>query len=128
MFGVFTYTATERGGLGLPVSHSRATSSRTPLMVQVDYIGILYSVGALISIIVQPIALPRFRRALGDRWALTIVLASWTTVALIVPISQWCAVHTRPAMWGALATIQSFRCVGNFAWPWVSTPCGTIII
>lgn len=24
MFGVFTYTATERGGLGLPVSHAYA--------------------------------------------------------------------------------------------------------
>lgn len=116
MFGVFTYTSTDNGGLGLHVCQSYHLQS-VHLTLQVDNIGILYAVGAGISIFAQPILLAPFKRAVGERTALTIVLGAWTTLALLIPISQWTAANVRALMWIALGLIISLKSLGNFAWP-----------
>lgn len=79
-------------------------------------IGILYSLGSSFSLVMQPLFLTRYTNAFGMRKALTIVLFAWTCLALVVPLSQWSAVHLRGLMWVAVAVILGLRTFGNFAW------------
>lgn len=79
-------------------------------------IGILYSLGSSLSLVTQPLFLTRFTDALGVRKALTIVLCSWTVLALVIPLSQWSAVHARFLMWSAVTVLLLLRTFGNWAW------------
>jgi predicted MFS family arabinose efflux permease len=100
MYTVYTYTQPELGGLGLSV----------------DTIGLLYSVNYLVSFAMNPIFLPRMTKRWGSTLALGIVLAMWPTLTLLIPLTQWLALHARWAMWGVIAVQLSMRAVGAFGW------------
>jgi hypothetical protein len=103
MYTVFTYTQPAQGGLGLPV----------------DTIGLLYSANYLFSFAMNPIFLPKMQKRFGSTLALGIVLVMWPTLALLIPITQWTAVHARWAIWGVLLVQLIMRAVGAFGWAYV---------
>jgi hypothetical protein len=80
-------------------------------------IGVLYSLGAGLSILAQLFLLAPFRNTFGENRALLLVLGSWTILALIIPLSQFVAVHMRPLVTAALGLIMLLRCLANFGWP-----------
>lgn len=100
MYTVYTYTKPPLGGLGLSV----------------DTIGLLYSVNYLVSFAMNPIFLPRMQKRWGSTLALGIVLAMWPTLTLLIPLTQWTAIHARWAMWGVVAVQLSMRAIGAFGW------------
>lgn len=100
MYTVYTYTKPSLGGLGLSV----------------DTIGLLYSVNYLVSFAMNPIFLPRMQKKWGSTLALGIVLAMWPTLSLLIPLTQWTAVHARWGMWIVIFVQLSMRAVGAFGW------------
>ena len=100
MYKIYTYTQPSRGGLGLAV----------------DTIGLLYSVNYFVSFFMNPIFLPRMQKKFGPTKALFIILSMWPIISLMMPMSQWAAVHARWAMWGVLLMQLTLRAVGAFGW------------
>ena len=120
IFTVFTYTPTARGGLGLPVRRE-LPSPTTPHIEssdthQVDIIGLLYSAESIVSIVANPLFLPKLQSSLGPRRALGLALTAWPVLSLLMPVSQWTAVHSRPLMWITMSLMMCLRTFGNFGW------------
>ncbi|ORY33522.1 major facilitator superfamily domain-containing protein [Naematelia encephala] len=107
IFTVMTYTPADRGGLELPV----------------DNIGILFSIGSLMYIILTPILLPRLEKRLGAVQALIYVFSIWLVITLLIPVLQWAAGRARGLMWVLLLTQLLMKVFGNFAWPMLDVLC-----
>lgn len=128
IFTVFTYTSPQVGGLGLPVRsrilavpestvHSPPLCLRGPALTcgQVTSIGMLYSVGALLSIVSNPVVLPSMRRFFGPKQSLALVLG-WTCIGLLIPLGQLAALDARWLMWCVVGAMTLLRVTGSFAW------------
>lgn len=101
-------------------------------MAQVETIGIVYTCTAVATVILTPVALPWVQRRYGLRNSLIIFMACWPTLALLMPVGQWAAVHHRGFMWIVIFLQQIFKCFGIFAMPCVPklyqrfTPADTV--
>lgn len=122
IFTVYTYTEVAHGGLGLPVCTMLFCSSPALLMPQVDTIGLLYSYGAALYIIIVPTLLPPLQSRLGAKRLLETVFAIWLVVSLLLPLSQWTAAHMRWMMWIVVILSSTLKCFAAFAWPSVMAP------
>lgn len=82
-----------------------------------DTIGLIYSYGAALYIVIVPTLLPPLQNRLGERKLLEVVFGSWIIVSLLLPLSQWTAAHARWMMWPVVLSSSTLKCFAGFAWP-----------
>lgn len=103
VYSVYTYTSTNKGGLGLPV----------------DKIGIAMFCGNLAFILTVPTVLP----VLIDRCGLVNsqqgLILLWPLVGLSLPLCNWIAKEAHSFMWPFIALQQLAKAVGGFVWVYV---------
>lgn len=70
---------------------------------QVDSIGLIFSFGSLMYIVLTPTLLPRLQKRLGVKAALLLTFLAWPCICCLVPIMRMAAADARWAMWIVLA-------------------------
>lgn len=84
---------------------------------QIDTIGLIYSCTSIAYVTLVPFVLPWMQKRLGTKNALLIILSGWSALALLMPLVQWSAVHTRGFMWALIVLQQMLKCFASFGLP-----------